>query len=37
MKTIATALIVLALLSMAGPVNAFDSRSFFEQAERSRY
>jgi hypothetical protein len=37
MKTIAAALIVLALLSMAAPVNALDAQSFFEHAERSRY
>jgi hypothetical protein len=36
-KTIATALIALALLSMAAPVNAFDAQSFFEQAARSAY
>jgi len=34
MKTIMCALIGLALLSMAAPVNAFDSKSFFTQQER---
>lgn len=37
MKTIAMALFALALLSMAAPVNAFDTKSFFEQADRSSY
>jgi len=37
MKTISTALITLALLSMAAPVNAFDAKSFFAQADSSRY
>ena len=37
MKTISVALIGLALLSIAAPVNAFDAKSFFEQADRSGY
>jgi hypothetical protein len=37
MKTIAMALIALALLSMAAPVNAFEAKSFFEQADRSSH
>jgi hypothetical protein len=37
MKTIGAALIALALLSMAAPVNAFDAQSFFEQATRSAH
>jgi hypothetical protein len=37
MKTISAALIALALLSMAAPVNAFDAKSFFEHADRSGY
>jgi hypothetical protein len=37
MKTITAALIALALLSMAAPVNAFDAESFFAQADRSHH
>jgi hypothetical protein len=37
MKTITAALVALALLSMAAPVNAFDAQAFFEQADRSRH
>jgi hypothetical protein len=36
MKIILTvALITLGLLSITAPVNAFDAKSFFEQADRS--
>jgi len=31
------ALIGLALLSMAAPVQAFDAKSFFEQGERDKH
>jgi hypothetical protein len=34
MKMISAALIVLALFSMAAPVNAFDAKSFFDQQAR---
>jgi hypothetical protein len=37
MKIISAALIALALLSMAAPVNAFDVKTFFEQADRNSY
>ena len=37
MKIISAALIALALLSMAAPVNAFDVKTFFEQADRTSY
>jgi hypothetical protein len=37
LQRLATALIALALLSMAAPVNAFDAKSFFEQTDRSGY
>jgi hypothetical protein len=37
MKMIVLTLVALALLSMAAPVNAFDAKSFFEQATRSAY
>ena len=34
MKMISAALIVLAVLSLAAPVNAFDAKSFFDQQAR---
>jgi hypothetical protein len=37
MKMISAALIALALLTMAAPVNAFDAKSFFQDSERSSY
>lgn len=37
MKMFSVVLVALALLSMVAPVNAFDAKSFYDQAERSGY